>query len=153
MKDSIKRAICDWIYTTATDEELTNFAEDVAQRQKSAQAAVERLTKLIGMDGPITIAPAVKPVEPVFAALPTDVPAENKVDLSMLQVPPGEAASKMSNDVREKIRSHLAIGPETISGLAQLLKRPKGATQSIMKLMHNRKEVIYDGEKYILRTQ
>lgn len=36
MKDSIKRAICEWIYTTATDEELTNFAEDVAQRQKSA---------------------------------------------------------------------------------------------------------------------
>lgn len=156
MNGDVKDALCDWIYDHATDEELAAFASDVMSRMQREQRLVKELAEFAGFN-PTTgkVKPVVAPVErrpvqPVFAALPVD---ETKPRVtSALMAPPGEASSKIGSDTREKIRNHLKEGPETLQGIAALIKRPSSATQSLLKLLWDRKEVIYDGDKYMLRA-
>lgn len=156
MKGNVKEALCDWIFENATHEELANFASDIMGRQQREQKMVRELAEYVGFN-PATgkvkvIPPAVekRPVQPVFAALPVD---ENKPKLTLALIePPGEASSKIGAETRDKIRAHLQDGPETLQGIASLIKRPSNVTASLLKLLWNRKEVIYDGEKYMLRV-
>ena len=156
MNGNVKEALCDWIFENATHEELANFASDIMSRQQREQKMVKELAEYVGfnpVNGKVkVVAPVVekRPVQPVFAALPVDE-SKPKVTNPLIE-PPGEASSKIGNDTREKIREHLKDGPETLQGIAGLIKRPSSAAQSLMKLLWNRKEVIYDGEKYMLRA-
>lgn len=156
MNQNVKEALCDWIFDAATDEELTNFASEIMSRQQRETRMVKDLAEFVGFN-PINgkmkpVVPVVekRPVQPVFAALPTD---ESKPKITnQLAQPPGQSSAKIGSETRDKIRTHLKDGPETIDGLAALIKRPVAATQSLMKLLWDRKEVIYDGEKYMLRA-
>lgn len=156
MNENVKTALCDWIFETATDEELTNFASDIMSRKQREAKMVKDLAEFVGFNAASgkakVVAPPVekRPVQPVFAALPVD-DTKPKVT-NPLQEPPGDACSKIGSDTREKIRAHLKDGPDTLQGIAGLIKRPSSAAQSLMKLLWTRKEVIYDGEKFMLRA-
>lgn len=156
MNENVKEALCDWIFKTATDEELTNFAADIMSRKQREAKMVKELAEFVGFSAvngkvkPVVQPVEKRPVQPVFAALPVDE-AKPKVTNPLIE-PPGDASSKIGGETRDKIREHLKDGPETLQGIAGLIKRPSSATQSLMKLLWNRKEVIYDGEKYMLRA-
>ena len=156
MNENVKEALCDWIFETATDEELANFASDIMSRKQREMKIVKELADYVGFNaasGKTKATPQVvekRPVQPVFAALPVDE-AKPKVTNPLVE-PPGDPSSKIGGETRDKIRAHLKDGPETLGGIASLIKRPSGATQQLMKLLWNRKEVIFDGEKYMLRA-
>lgn len=154
MKEPVKQALCEWIFKTATDEELTTFASELMNRKQRETKMVGELATFIGFSavtGNVKNPPVERqPVKPVFAAIAVD---ETKPSvINPLQEPPGDASAKIGGTTRDAIRAHLKDGPDTIAGISALIKRPVPATQQLLKLLWSRNEIIYDGEKYMLRA-
>lgn len=146
MNNDLRSVICEWIAATATDDELLQLAASIKDRKQHETKLVTDVAGFMGVN-----AFTGKKREPLPTAV-TKVATETVHELLPAPVePPGVAASKIANETIEKIRNHLMVGPETINGIASLIKRPVKQAEPVMKLLWERKIVTYDGEKFKIR--
>lgn len=150
MNNEFRKQIIEFVAERATDEELLQLASEVKARRQRESSLESELGNYIGVNR-IT---GKSKDQAAVAAPKGSVSAPDEVTSAPAApknvVPPGNATARIGSDTKALIERHLKGGPDTADKIAVIIKRTPAQTRDLLKLLHDRKLVVFDGAKYNL---
>jgi hypothetical protein len=154
LTDSERARLIDAL-SSAPDEILCNAVRDMNERQDHILQSYRRVTqpKSRDVDGP---APGPGPYDRMINAVEALTEATETYVPKPIEVPPGEACTRVGGDVKTAILKALSQGPLSASEINALIKRGPAqvdATTSTLKLLWVRGDIVFESGNYKIKPK
>jgi hypothetical protein len=142
-----REKLVQWLSSEATDEILLRAAQETKDHKLFIAREFSSLDKYLGLVATSNIvAPPTLPTKPVSSDAKSSPTQPESASSSI--PPPGTATSRIGTETKTAIKRHLDKGPDTDEAIAVVIKRTPAQTRDLLKLLWERKEVLFDGKKY-----
>lgn len=151
LNENDRKVLCDYLAENAPDELLLRAVEDTREHRKFVQDEFEGVRKYIGAGKFFPSTGQVKTtVQPYLTQSSED---DTKKQLSLVESvnqkssntePPGTPVKRIGSGTLAQITRKLQEGPATLAAINQFINGNQSNTQSILRLMWDRKQVRYN---------
>lgn len=148
LSEKDRRALCDFIFEKATDEDILGVVKQTKERFLYVQDELTDIKKFVGSgrfsDQPKTSAPVKTPVKAE--------PEPEKVEVSAVPnvEPAGTPAKRVGGNTKQTIVRLLESKPLTSAKINAGLNGVQTNTDAVLKLLWTRKELKFNGQEFYL---
>lgn len=147
LSEKDRKALCDFLFEKASDEDLLELAHQTKSRQLRIQSDLSDIKKFVGSTGfskPVTsVEPTSTPVK-AEKAKAEPVADESKTNIT----PPGTASKRIGSSNKDTIMRLLKDKPRTASQINAGINGVQNNTDALLKLLWDRKELKFDGREF-----
>lgn len=147
LSEKDRRALCDFIFEKATDEDILGVVKQTKERFLYVQEELTDVKKFVGSG---RFGEAIKAATPVK----TPVKQESITPVEVPQVPnvepPGTPAKRVGGNTKQTIVRLLELQPLTAAKINAGINGVQANTDAVLKLLWTRKELKFNGQEFYL---